>query len=88
MDRNPERITFDPFVLPYETPQDIFSLLFNVLRHTGKRGTLAGLAAGVSVYLLVYTYLCLADMAGLNKAFICTPTHIPAFKLFASSMSL
>jgi hypothetical protein len=68
MDRKPERITFDPFVLPHETPLDIFSaLLLQCLWHTGKRETLAGLSGGRLVYLLVYTYLYLAAMAGETK---------------------
>ena len=80
MDINPERITFDPFVLPHETPLDIFFRLscFKCLSwHTGKRETLAGLSGGRLVYLLVYTYLYLAAMAGENTAFICTPTPSP-----------
>jgi hypothetical protein len=68
MDRKPERITFDPFVLPHETPLDIFSaLLLQCLWHTGKCETLAGLSGGRLVYLLVYTYLYLAAMAGETK---------------------
>jgi hypothetical protein len=62
MDRNPERMTFDPFVLPYETPLDIcFPLSFlQCLRHT--RG-IAGLFAGTlrrasAVYPFLYIHIC------------------------------
>jgi hypothetical protein len=58
MDRNPERITFDPFVLPYETPQDIFLSSSMFIRlDTGRRGTLAGLAADLSSTFL-YIHIC------------------------------
>jgi hypothetical protein len=58
MDRNPERITFDPFVLPYETPLDICFrslLLFNVFM--AYRETL-DLAAGVCCLTFLYIHIC------------------------------
>jgi hypothetical protein len=58
MDRNPERITFDPFVLPYETPQDIFFLSSPMFYDTpGYAGLLDGFAAGVSSTFL-YIHIC------------------------------